>query len=128
MRSDTPFETIERAQGMPGEGLTHGPPATKNWRQLPQFSRIIRHSLRDGFKRLYALSPGTGLIAPVASTMRKHRCPLGISTGMPGPRDFTSASASFVGASDALPSRYVHRIPASRVVTIARNAPLIEAG
>jgi hypothetical protein len=24
-----PFETIERAQGMPGEGLTHGPPANK---------------------------------------------------------------------------------------------------
>jgi hypothetical protein len=26
---DMPFETIERAQGMPGEGLTHGPPANK---------------------------------------------------------------------------------------------------
>jgi hypothetical protein len=27
--TDVPFETIERAQGMPGEGLTHGPPANK---------------------------------------------------------------------------------------------------
>ncbi|WP_315750851.1 MULTISPECIES: hypothetical protein [unclassified Bradyrhizobium] len=27
--TDTPFETIERARGMPGEGLTHGPPANK---------------------------------------------------------------------------------------------------
>src|SRR5689334_12232982 len=29
VRSDMPFDGIERAQGMPGEGLTHGPPATK---------------------------------------------------------------------------------------------------
>jgi hypothetical protein len=40
---------MERAQGMPGEGLTHGPPANKkSWRQSPQVQPIIRHSLRDG--------------------------------------------------------------------------------
>jgi len=40
----------KRAQGMPGEGLTHGPPANKNaGGRNHRFSRIIRHSLRGGF-------------------------------------------------------------------------------
>jgi len=40
---------IKRAQGMPGEGLTHGPPATKNaGGSHHRISRINRHSLRDG--------------------------------------------------------------------------------
>jgi hypothetical protein len=35
---------------MPGEGLTHGPPATKKaGGSHHRFSQIIRHSLRDGF-------------------------------------------------------------------------------
>jgi hypothetical protein len=58
----------------------------------------------------------------------KHRHPFSASTGAPGPHDFTSAPASFVGASHALRRRRGHRIPASRIVTTARNAPLIEAG
>src|ERR1700712_3638961 len=49
--------------------------------------------------------------------------------GAPGPPDFPSASALFVGAKNhACQGSHGHRIPASRVVTIARNAPLIEAG
>jgi hypothetical protein len=48
---------------------------------------------------------------------------LSISVGMPGPHDFTSASLAFVSRKPN-----VHRIPAPRVVTIARNAPLNEAG
>ncbi|WP_316231623.1 hypothetical protein, partial [Bradyrhizobium sp. SZCCHNR1051] len=48
---------------------------------------------------------------------------LSISVGMPEPHDFTSALAAFVSR-----RKNVHRIPASRVVTIARNAPLVEAG
>jgi hypothetical protein len=53
---------------MPGEGLTHGPPAEKNaGGRYHRFSRIIRHSLRDGFKRLYVISSGTGVFAPVTS-------------------------------------------------------------
>jgi hypothetical protein len=39
----------ERAQGMPGEGLTHGPRATKKHAAEPQVGPIIRHSLRGGF-------------------------------------------------------------------------------
>jgi hypothetical protein len=31
-----------------------------------RFSRIIRHSLRDGFTAYSVLSPGTGFLAPVA--------------------------------------------------------------
>jgi hypothetical protein len=48
VRSDMPFERIERAQGMPGEGLTHGPPATKKQAAVTTGSADIRHSLRDG--------------------------------------------------------------------------------
>jgi hypothetical protein len=41
------------------------------------------------------ISPGTGCLAPVASEFVIRL--LGISTGMPEPRDFTVASGSFVG-------------------------------
>ena len=42
---------------MPGDGLTHGPPATKNaGGSHHRFSRIIRHSLRNGFTAYSALS------------------------------------------------------------------------
>jgi hypothetical protein len=35
---------------MPGEGLTHGPPAAKKaGGSHHRFSQINRHSLRDGF-------------------------------------------------------------------------------
>jgi len=43
---------------MPGEGLTHGPPATKKaGGSYHRFSRIIRHSLRDGLRLIRDL-PG----------------------------------------------------------------------
>ncbi|WP_410051577.1 hypothetical protein, partial [Bradyrhizobium sp. SZCCHNR2023] len=52
-----------------------------------------------------------------------------LSTGRSGPHDFTSASALLVGVTKhACQGGHGHRIPASRVVTIARNAPLLEAG
>ncbi len=40
-------------------------------RQVPQVLPIIRHSLRDGFNAYFALSPGTGLIAPVINAARQ---------------------------------------------------------
>jgi len=51
---------------MPGEGLTHGPPAAKKaGGSHHRFSQIIRHSLRDGFTA-YTWSPrGPGFLAPV---------------------------------------------------------------
>ncbi len=58
---------------MPGDGLTHGPPATKNaGGSHHRLSRINRHSLRNGFNGLYALSPVSG------------RCPGLIATVPPG--------------------------------------------
>ena len=55
----------QRAQGMPGDDLTHGPPATKKaGGSHHRFSRIIRHSPRNGFTAYIALSPGTGLFCP----------------------------------------------------------------
>src|SRR5262245_53854224 len=47
---------------------------------------------------LYVLSPGTGLIAPVARNARHEHRRLGISTGMPGPHDFAVRIELFVGA------------------------------
>jgi hypothetical protein len=50
----------QRAQGMPGDDLTHGPPATKKaGGSHHRFGRINRHSLRDGVTVYIALSPVT---------------------------------------------------------------------
>jgi hypothetical protein len=38
-----------RAQGMPGAGLAHGPPAERTQAAVTTGSADIRHSLRDGF-------------------------------------------------------------------------------
>jgi hypothetical protein len=63
---------------MPGEGLTHGPPAErKRRRQSPQDQPNIRHSLRDGFTASSALSPGTGFIAPVIA---RRKCVVASAT------------------------------------------------
>ena len=52
---------------MPGDGLTHGPPATKNaGGSHHRFSRINRHSPRDGLRLIRDLPGVPGLIAPVA--------------------------------------------------------------
>ena len=61
--------------------------------------------------------PGVpGLLATVVHEIITRE--LGASVGAPGPHDFTSASMPLVWQHP-----HVHRIPASRVVTIARNAP-----
>jgi hypothetical protein len=88
---------IERAQGMPGEGLTHGPPATKN-----AGGSHHRFSRSSGIPRATVLTlirdlPGDRLSCPrrPQCSSTKHR-ELGISTGMPGPHDFTSATTPLV--------------------------------
>ena len=75
---------------MPGDGLTHGPPAIKKaGGSHHRFSRINRHSLRDGLW-LIRLLPGVhDLLVTVVGAMRKHCCQLGTSQGVPGPCDFT---------------------------------------
>jgi hypothetical protein len=94
---------------MPGDGLTHGPPAIKNaGGRYHRFSRIIRHSLRDGVTAYSALSPGTGL------SCSRH---LAFS--------YTRSLASASGGQDHTPSpsapvmlvshrHRVHRIPPQR--------------
>jgi hypothetical protein len=96
---------------MPGEGLTHGPPATK--KAGGSHHRCSRSSGIPCamFYGLYALSLGTGLFAPSAN---RERFAQGLSTGRPGPHDF----AVLIKAVRRTAQRG-HRFPASRVVTIA---------
>jgi hypothetical protein len=118
-----PFRNIERAQGRPGARRPHGPRANKmHGVGTTGSAETSRPSLRDGFNAYIALSSVHRAFWPPSSLGSSPK-QLGISVGMPGPHDFTSAPIAFV-----LRDPNVHRIPASRVVTIARNAPLIEAG
>src|SRR6266849_10058369 len=69
----------------------------------------------------FVLSPGTGLSCP-----RRLRDDLATLASASGGRDHTtspSASATFVSRAIR-----VHRIPASRIVTIGRNVPLHRGG
>ncbi|MBV9984102.1 hypothetical protein [Bradyrhizobium sp.] len=62
-----------------------------------------------------------GFLAPI--TREIIICALDTSVGVSGPHDFTSALSMLV-----VHRLRVHRIPASRVVTIARTPLCIEAG
>ena len=74
---------------MPGDGLTHGPPATKKaGGSHHRISRTNRHSLRDGVTAYIALSLGTGLSCPHHRRDAKHHRRLSPSVGRPGPHDF----------------------------------------
>jgi hypothetical protein len=97
----------KRAQGMPGEGLTHGPPAIgKAGGRYHRCSQIIRHSLRDGFNAYSVLSPGTGLSCPRRRAI--------ISRGL------TSAS----GGQDHTSSRPPRRRSSARQVVRAAKASI----
>jgi hypothetical protein len=111
---------------MPGAGRNPLPPCSeKNTGKEPEVQPIIRHSLRDGFNA-YAVLLGPGFVAPIAARIGSAQ--LGLSVGRPGPHDFASASAPFVRTNDRARRQSVHRIPASRVVTIAIRPSCIEAG
>jgi hypothetical protein len=87
----------------------------------------IRPSLHNGLTAYSALSPGTGVLAPVFATMlriiasaaMRKRIARGISTGMPGPHGLAVRIGLFVRAtvSRCNPTRPPH--PASTFVTIA---------
>jgi hypothetical protein len=75
-----PSSKQERAQGMPGAGLAHGPPATKNaGGSHHRFSRTSGIPRAMGLRLIRAL-PGDRLSCPRVATTRK-RVALGISTG-----------------------------------------------
>jgi hypothetical protein len=70
---------------MPGDDLTHGPPATKNaGGRYHRFGRINRHSLRNGVNGLYRARPGeTDFRVTVTSEIALAG--LAPATGAPGP-------------------------------------------
>jgi hypothetical protein len=77
---------------MPDAGRTHGPPAAKkSRRQSPQVQPNTGIPRAMVLTLIRALLGAPGFLATVISAMRKHRRQLGISVGMPGPHDFTSA-------------------------------------
>jgi hypothetical protein len=91
---------------------THGPRAMKKARgRNHRFSRIIRHSLRDGFNAYSALPGNRAFLLPSHADRSAHLTPAS------GCQDQTT-SASML-ASLVRRGQHVHRIPASRVVTIA---------
>ena len=101
-----------RAQGMPGEGLTRGPPARKKaGGSYHRFSQIIRHSLRGGFNAYIALSLGTGLSC--SHRARDHH--LARLASASGGQDHTTSPS--VSASLVWRYRHVHRSPHSTSVT-----------
>jgi hypothetical protein len=80
---------------MPGEGLTHGPPATKKaGGSYHRFSQIIRHSLRNGVTAYNVLSPGPGLSCP--RHQRDHLAGLTPASGCQDHTTSPSATTSFV--------------------------------
>jgi hypothetical protein len=116
--ADRPRST--RAQGRPGAGRTHGPPANK--KAGGSHHRFgLRPSLRDGFPA-YACSPRRpGFLAPV---MSRSFCSLGLSVGRPGPHGFAVRNRIGRPRKDCalIPPRPSH--PASRFVTIAHTPVL----
>jgi hypothetical protein len=111
-----------RAQGMPGAGRTHGPPATKKQAAVTTGSaETSRHSLRDGFNGVLRALPGdhawlppsvAGLIEDSLST-----CDFSACFGAPEPHDFSvRVTLAFV-----LRNLRVHRIPRPTFVTIAKR-------
>ena len=105
---------------MPGEGLTHGPPAEKKQAAVTTGSaKIIRHSLRDGFNGFLRTLPGEpGFLAPVA---RDHLASLTPASGCQDHTTSPYALRPVVRATLARRSHRVHRNPASRSVTIGQN-------
>jgi hypothetical protein len=105
---------------MPGEGLTHGPPATKKaGGSHHRISQIIRHSLRDSFNGCFALSPVRRACWPPCVRQRVNALRTDTSVGVSGPRDLTVRLKH-----DRRRAIRVHRSPLLRFVTIGRNAPL----
>jgi hypothetical protein len=102
---------------MPGEGLTHGPRATKKHAAEPQDQPVIRHSLRDGLRLIRDLPGVPGLLATVVHGIITRE--LSASVGAPGPHDFAVRAVSFVRMRTHTTPPRVHRIPIPRVVTIA---------
>ena len=109
----------KRAQGMPGAGRNPWPPCIKKARgRNLRFSRIIRHSPRDGFNAYVALPGNRAFLLP---------SPAIISRAWPQRREARTTRFCVRNGSARLASRRVHRIPLSTSVTIAKR-PSCEGG
>src|SRR5882724_9636987 len=107
---------------MPGDGLTHGPPATKKaGGSHHRFSQINRHSLRDGFNGFLRALPGDHAWLP--PSFAEDSATLAPASERQDHTTSPSAQATFVSRAIR-----VHRIPAPRIVTIGRNVPLHRGG
>jgi len=104
----------QRARGMPGAGLAHGPPAKKMQAAGTTGSaETARHSPRDGWNGCFAFSPVLRAFWPPLRMMLTHQ--RGISVGMPGPRDLTVRINVVRRHGQAtLRHRHAHRIPPQR--------------
>ena len=112
---------------MPGAGRTHGPPANKKAGGSHHgFSQISRHSLRNGFNGVLRALPGTGLYCLRHCAVR-HRTTWCQRRGTRTTR-FRRPRRHRSSANTRYARHRVHRIPAPRIVTISRNAPLGERG
>jgi hypothetical protein len=104
---------------MPGAGRTHGPPATKKQAASPQVQPRHPGIPCAMVLRLIRDLPGVpGLFATVIRAMRKHLANLTPASGCQDHTISPSAIWSVVSRKRAQRNG-VHRIPASRVVTIA---------
>ncbi|MGJ5106658.1 MULTISPECIES: hypothetical protein [unclassified Bradyrhizobium] len=82
-----------------------------------------RHSLRDGL-HAYTQSPWcAGLLATIVRAVHQRHRERNTSIGVSGRCDFTSAATPFVRVASYAAAWPRPSHPASRVVTIARNAP-----
>jgi hypothetical protein len=72
---------------------------------------------RAMFDGLYVLSLETGLIASIIGATRERYRRLGLSTGRPGPHDFTVRIGCSSARMNRAATRYAHRIPHPTFVT-----------
>jgi hypothetical protein len=79
----------KRAQGMPGEGLTHGPRAAKSTRQNHRWCRSSGIPCAAVLTLIRALLGAPGLLATVVRELIARE--LDTSVGVSEPHDFTSA-------------------------------------
>src|SRR5579864_3083659 len=84
---------------MPGDGLARGPPAAKKaGGSYHRFSRIIRHSLRDGFNGFLRALPGVHDLLVTVASRDHHLAGLAPAQGCQDHTPSPSASVSLVRA------------------------------
>jgi hypothetical protein len=96
----------------------------KSTRQNHRYRRIIRPSLRKGFNGFLRALPGDHAWLP-PSPVRRESVFTTLAPASERQNHTTSPSAQATFVSRAI---CVHRIPASRIVTIGRNVPLHRGG